>query len=80
MDSHENGGQQWQADDVDGITYVDEIHAPGTLLEVAVEDVVDDYDFKASVVGVILSKPKPVVAPPRRSLPMMGVTVGSYGR
>ncbi|HUQ99404.1 MAG TPA: 30S ribosomal protein S12 methylthiotransferase RimO [Gemmatimonadaceae bacterium] len=74
------GRLPWQADDVDGITYLDELHAPGTLLEVAVHDVIDDYDFKASVVGVIASESRPIVAVPRRSLPMMGITVGSYGR
>ncbi|HEX9383427.1 MAG TPA: 30S ribosomal protein S12 methylthiotransferase RimO, partial [Gemmatimonadaceae bacterium] len=34
----------WQADDIDGVTQVDEALAPGTMLEVAVEEVVDDYD------------------------------------
>jgi len=74
------GRLPWQADDVDGITYLDEVHAPGTLLEVAVEDVVDDYDFNASVVRVISLEVKPVPTSSRRSLPMAAITVGSYGR
>ncbi len=74
------GRLPWQADDIDGITYLGELHAPGTLLEVAVEDVIDDYDFKASAIRVISSDVKPVVSAPRRSLPMAGITVGSYGR
>lgn len=74
------GRLPWQADDIDGITYLDGLYAPGTLLEVAVEDVVDDYDFKASAQRIISSDMKPVVTTPRRSLPMAGITVGSYGR
>ncbi|MEO7368565.1 MAG: 30S ribosomal protein S12 methylthiotransferase RimO [Gemmatimonadaceae bacterium] len=74
------GRLPWQADDVDGVTFLDEVHAPGTLTEVAVAEVVDDYDFKASMVRIISSEgaPKPVSA--RRSLPMAAITVGSYGR
>ncbi len=74
------GRLPWQADDVDGITYLDEGHAPGTLLDVAVEEVVDDYDFNASVVGVISPIVKPVTAARRRTLPIASITVGSYGR
>jgi ribosomal protein S12 methylthiotransferase len=74
------GRLPWQADDIDGITYLDEMHAPGTLLEVAVEDVVVDYDFKASVVRVISSEANAPVAAPRKSLPMAGITIGSYGK
>jgi ribosomal protein S12 methylthiotransferase len=78
-----NGSQArlpWQADDIDGVTYLDEVHPPGTFLDVAVEDVVEDYDFRASVVGVV-----PGVRPPksRRSpvaLPLLQATIGSYGR
>src|SRR6266513_17316 len=49
VDRPREGGSQarlpWQADDIDGVTQVDEVHAPGTLLDVAVQSVVDDYDF-----------------------------------
>ena len=74
------GRLPWQADDVDGVTYLDEVHAPGTLAEVAVEEVVDDYDFRASTVGIIT--PSPIISVPlaRRQLPMASITVGSYGR
>jgi len=44
----------WQADDIDGVTQIDEALAPGTMVEVAVEEVVDDYDFQASVIRVAL--------------------------
>ena len=69
----------WQADDIDGVTQIDEVLAPGTLAEVAVEEVVDDYDFRASLIRVSL----PAVVPERRrvsrELPVTQ-TIGSYGR
>ncbi|HUQ99982.1 MAG TPA: radical SAM protein, partial [Gemmatimonadaceae bacterium] len=70
----------WQADDIDGITQIDEALPPGTIAEVAVEEVVDDYDFQASVIRVSL----PVGVPERRrvsrELPVRQSTIGSYGR
>ncbi len=74
------GRLPWQADDVDGVTFLDEVQAPGTLAEVAVAEVVDDYDFKASMVRVISGDAAPKPVAPRRSLPMAPITVGSYGR
>lgn len=74
------GRLPWQADDVDGVTFLDEVHPPGTLAEVAVGGVVDDYDFRASMVRVISAEPAPKIVPGRRSLPMAAITVGSYGR
>jgi len=69
----------WQADDIDGVTQIDEALAPGTFAEVAVEEVVDDYDFQASVIRVAL----PAIVPDRRrstrELPITQ-TIGSYGR
>jgi len=70
----------WQADDIDGVTQIDEVLAPGTIAEVAVEEVVDDYDFQASVIRVAL----PAGATERRriarQLPITQETIGSYGR
>jgi ribosomal protein S12 methylthiotransferase len=70
----------WQADDIDGVTQIDEALPPGTIAEVAVEEVVDDYDFRASLIRVAL----PVGAAKRqqgpRQLPIKQVTIGSYGR
>jgi ribosomal protein S12 methylthiotransferase len=70
----------WQADDIDGVTQIDEALPPGTIAEVAVEEVVDDYDFQASLIRVAL----PVGATERqratRQLPIKQVTIGSYGR
>ena len=79
----ENGTAQarlpWQADDIDGVTQIDEALAPGTFAEVAVEEVVDDYDFQASVIRVAL----PAAVPERRRLSRelpITQTIGSYGR
>ncbi len=72
----------WQADDIDGVTYLDEAFAPGTLVEVAADEVVDDYDVRASVVRVVST---PAVAAGdvravRRQLPLVSATIGSFGR
>jgi ribosomal protein S12 methylthiotransferase len=74
------GRLPWQADDVDGVTYLDEVRAPGTLAEVAVEEVVDDYDFRASLVSIVANAHITPATAPRRNLPMASITVGSYGR
>jgi ribosomal protein S12 methylthiotransferase len=70
----------WQADDIDGVTQIDEALPPGTLAEVAVEEVVDDYDFQASVIRVVLPAGVPEPRRISRQLPISQVTIGSYGR
>jgi ribosomal protein S12 methylthiotransferase len=82
VDRHaESGGSvgrlPWQADDVDGVTFIEERLEPGDFADVAVQEVVDDYDFKAIVVNRIahVRRAQQVT---RRSLPL--VTIGSYGR
>ncbi len=70
----------WQADDIDGVTQIDEALAPGTMVEVAVEEVVDDYDFQASVIRVALAAGAPQQRRVSRQLPIKQVTIGSYGR
>jgi len=69
----------WQADDVDGVTHV---AAPGVragaLVEVRITDVVDDFDFAAELVRVVSEPAAP--APRGRSLPVVGTTIGSFGR
>jgi ribosomal protein S12 methylthiotransferase len=69
----------WQADDIDGITQIDEMLAPGTFAEVAVEEVVDDYDFRASLIRVSLPANVPERRRVSRELPVTQ-TIGSYGR
>ena len=70
----------WQADDIDGVTQIDEALPPGTMVEVAVEEVVDDYDFQASVIRVALPAGAPQQRRASRQLPIKQVTIGSYGR
>ena len=69
----------WQADDIDGITVLDEALAPGTLAEVAVREVVDDYDFAASLIRVRSRVSAKKVAKERK-LPLHAASIGSYGR
>jgi ribosomal protein S12 methylthiotransferase len=75
------GRAVWQADDIDGVTRFNGDAAappPGSIVDVAVERVVDDYDFQASLVRVVSAPaPKPARL---RALPVVGVTLGSYGR
>jgi ribosomal protein S12 methylthiotransferase len=70
----------WQADDIDGVTYIDEPLAPGTIAEVAVEEVVDDYDFQASLIRTVLPAGASAGRCVSRRLPLQQVTIGSYGR
>jgi hypothetical protein len=69
----------WQADDIDGVTYVSGAAGlvPGTFADVSLEEVIEDVDFRASLVTVVRAQS----APPRvaRLLPVLG-TVGSFGR
>ncbi len=80
IDGASVGRLPWQADDVDGVTFLDEHLAPGTLAEVAVAEVVDDYDFRASSVRILVQGVRMNHPVARRHLPMAAVTVGSYGR
>ncbi len=70
----------WQADDIDGVTQLDEALPPGTMAEVAVEEVVDDYDFQASLIRVALPAGATKRLRAARQLPIKQVTIGSYGR
>ena len=72
------GRLPWQADDVDGVAFLDDRIEPGEFADVAVEEVVDDYDFMVSLVSRVARLPKSFVQFARRSLPM--ATIGSYGR
>jgi ribosomal protein S12 methylthiotransferase len=69
-----------QADDIDGVTWVTTTAAPGTILDVRLDEVVDDYDFRATAMGVI-DAPAPLpVAKTGRVLPVAPGSVGSFGR
>jgi len=69
----------WQADDIDGVTYVSGADGllPGTFADVSLDEVVEDVDFRGTL-EVVVQAP---AAPPRvkRLLPVMGTT-GSFGR
>ncbi|MCL4213777.1 MAG: 30S ribosomal protein S12 methylthiotransferase RimO [Gemmatimonadales bacterium] len=70
----------WQADDIDGVTWLDTDAAPGALVEVDVESVVDDYDFTARVRAVVSAPPAAVPAARGRALPIAAGAMGSFGR
>jgi ribosomal protein S12 methylthiotransferase len=69
---------QCQADDIDGTTLVSGRAAPGTIISVHVDDVVDDYDFRATMRAELHAVPAKV-ASVRRALPV-AASIGSWGR
>lgn len=72
---------QWQADDVDGVTWIDAARRAGSFVEVAITEVRDDYDYAATVVRD-LAEPAgiPVRAVARQSLPLAPAGSHSFGR
>jgi ribosomal protein S12 methylthiotransferase len=80
-DGEAQGRTVWQADDVDGIAYVQgaEILAPGTIVDAVIEGIEDDVDFRATLLRVVDSTERRAV-PRTRRLPVMGTTIGSFGR
>ncbi len=71
----------WQADDIDGVTWVRTEAAAGSLIEVRVTGVVDDYDFTADYRATRSGPVAPEAASARsRSLPLVSMTIGSFGR
>jgi len=81
VDGQAHGRTVWQADDVDGIAYLDgaESLAPGTIVDAAIQCVEDDVDFRATLVRVI-DAPRPASSRRTRALPMLASTIGSFGR
>jgi hypothetical protein len=71
----------WQADDVDGVTLLDgaETLEPGTIVDAVIEGIEDDVDFRATLLRVVDRSVAPV-APRVRSLPVVGTSIGSFGR
>jgi ribosomal protein S12 methylthiotransferase len=69
----------WQADDIDGVTRLTGAKkvAPGSFVDVQLDEVVDDVDFGASLVSVVSAPPARVRRV--RALPTLG-SIGSYGR
>ena len=82
VDGEAQGRTVWQADDVDGIAYIHgaEHLAPGTIVDAVIEGIEDDVDFRATLLRVV-STPVPSATPrTSRALPMLGATMGSFGR
>jgi ribosomal protein S12 methylthiotransferase len=71
----------WQADDIDGVTFLDGAGslAPGTIVDAVIEGIEEDVDFRASLLRVV-DRPTTLETPRRRALPVMSVTIGSFGR
>jgi ribosomal protein S12 methylthiotransferase len=73
------GRMLWQADDVDGVAYIEGRNRlrPGTLADVTIRGVSDDGDFSAMLARVTAA---PALAARRtRQLPV-ATTIGSFGR
>jgi ribosomal protein S12 methylthiotransferase len=81
VDGEAQGRTVWQADDVDGIAYIQgaESLAPGTIVDAAIERVEDDVDFRATMLRVV-NTPVPAARRASRALPMLATTIGSFGR
>ncbi len=77
------GRLEAQGDDIDGVTWVtlgNVAATPGTILQVRLDEVVDDYDFAATAIRV-LDAPVAGRAPKAgRVLPVAPGSVGSFGR
>jgi ribosomal protein S12 methylthiotransferase len=80
----------WQADDIDGLVHVPisaaaGIMTPGAFIDVRIEQVVDDYDFRATLLRVAEQAAAPIRRA-SRTLPLVGSgipdssSVGSFGR
>ncbi len=69
----------WQADDVDGVIRLDADAPPGSFVRVRIDDVEDDFDFTATLLGV---EAQPVVTTGgSRRLPLAHApTIGAFGR
>ncbi len=80
VDGEAQGRTVWQADDVDGIAYVQgaEHLAPGTIVDAVIEGIEDDVDFRATLLRVVDAPAAPVRRV--RSLPVMSTSIGSFGR
>jgi ribosomal protein S12 methylthiotransferase len=81
VDGEAQGRTVWQADDVDGISYIHgaDTLAPGTIVDAVIEGIDDDVDFRAALLRVVSSTERRA-APRARSLPVVGTTIGSFGR
>ena len=70
----------WQADDIDGVTYLEGDATPGSIIECVVESVETDDDFTARVARVTVPAGSASAARPRALPVLSGIAQGSYGR
>ncbi|HEX5178140.1 MAG TPA: 30S ribosomal protein S12 methylthiotransferase RimO [Gemmatimonadaceae bacterium] len=70
----------WQADDIDGVTYLEGDAAPGSIIECVVESVETDDDFAARVARVTAPAGSASASRPRALPVLSGIAQGSYGR
>ena len=70
----------WQADDIDGVTFLESAQAlrQGDFVTARLTALVDDYSYAATVIGA----PQRTAPPARRErrLPLVATSVGSFGR
>ena len=80
VDGEAQGRTVWQADDVDGIAFVQgaEHLTPGAIIDAVIEGIEDDVDFTATLLRVVDAGSVP--ARRVRSLPVMSTSMGSFGR
>jgi ribosomal protein S12 methylthiotransferase len=72
---------QCQADDIDGVTWIDSAQRAGSFVEVAITEVRDDFDYLATVVRELPDAFTPArAAAPRRALPLAPAGSHSFGR
>ncbi len=70
----------WQADDIDGVTLVRTDASAGSFVEVHVDEVVDDYDFRATARRILSQPPAPASVARRPLVLPVAPSVGSFGR
>ena len=70
----------WQADDVDGVVRLDADAPPGSFVRVRIEDVEDDFDFSATLLGVEAAPVAPTATHARRLPLAHAPTIGAFGR
>jgi ribosomal protein S12 methylthiotransferase len=70
----------WQADDIDGITRLEGDASPGSIVDMTITGVRDDYDFVATQHAVVATS-SPQSWRSRAPLPVLSLTsLGSFGR
>ena len=68
-----------QADDIDGTSLVTGSATPGSIVSVHIDEVVDDYDFRATMQAELQALPPQAARAIRRALPV-ATSMGSWGR